>query len=266
MKKIAFCFLTRREILPDKYWIDFFEGVDRNKYNIYIHSDVDYNIENNFFKEFEIKNKVNKESSVTVNARLKLIENCLTDEKNKKLIFLSEDFIPLFDFNTIYDFLIKDDKSYFGYYENFENSSRGLNFYYKNVDWHIISMQHAKLILNYNNIQRFIDGQVASEHYISTILYGLDELKNVENINLTHEDWGKYNVFNSGIPIFDNSTFDYFKYKVERLQKCFNLYNNKQLKVDVNERIFEFVNENVMHMSSAGLFLRKVLNNNLYKK
>jgi len=76
MKKIAFCFLSRQEILTENYWIEFFKNIDTNKYNIYIHCDIDYNMKSDFSK-YEIKDKVLKFSNKSIESRLRLMKNVI---------------------------------------------------------------------------------------------------------------------------------------------------------------------------------------------
>ena len=58
--KIAFLFLCRKNILHPSIWKKYFLSQDKSKYNIYIHPDVDENVSDDFFKEYEILEKKNK--------------------------------------------------------------------------------------------------------------------------------------------------------------------------------------------------------------
>jgi len=168
--------------------------------------------------------------------------------------------IPIFNFDTIYEYFTKDNKSIFCYFDN-TNRERGVNFTHKNVDWNVLSLDHVNLLLNYNDIDRFIDGDIGSEHYISTILYELSELYNVENINLFHEDWSNFNKINTRLPIFTKNFSDYFIEKVDNLRNNFYLYRDKDYKPVFNLE-FSVVDHNkkIFHISSASFFIRKIIN------
>lgn len=269
MEKLAFLFITRNEILTSRYWVDFFENIDENKYNIYILSDKDFNSNDKDFNKFFIKHDIDKSAGKTMSARIKLMKIASEDKLNKKFIFLSEDFIPIIDFETIYKYLLRNDNSCTAFGENSQNPNRGINFTHKNCDWHYIDKRHVEILLdNENDLNDFIIGNIGGEHFLSSLLNKYGKISEIDNINFFHEDWGGFNLHNSGLPCFDLNNTEYFIKKIKNLRNSFEKYNEGYT-IDMYTTTLPFAfinNENKsMHISSSALFLRKILNNNLFE-
>jgi hypothetical protein len=107
MNKIAFLFLLYDIINHENIWFQFFNGISKNKYNIYIHYKTDENLE--FFNDYKLNiNKTidTKYADISiVKAQNILIKEALKDKNNKHFIFLSGSCIPLKSFNYIYNYL-----------------------------------------------------------------------------------------------------------------------------------------------------------------
>jgi hypothetical protein len=112
MSKIAFCFLIVDKIHNQKLWEKFFQGVDENKYSIYIHFKKNLYLGN--FNKYKLKNCVPTKwgDASLIHAHNRLITEAYKDKENKKFINLSGNCIPLKNFDHIYELLIKDDKGY----------------------------------------------------------------------------------------------------------------------------------------------------------
>ena len=105
MNKIAFLFLIYDIINHENIWYTFFNGISKNKYNIYIHYKTNDKLE--FLNEYKINKTVNtKYADISiVKAQNILIKEALKDKNNKHFIFLSGSCIPLKSFNYIYNTL-----------------------------------------------------------------------------------------------------------------------------------------------------------------
>jgi hypothetical protein len=107
MNKIAFLFLLYDIINHENIWFKFFNGISKNKYNIYIHYKTDDRLE--FFNDYKLNKKkiINtKYADISiVKAQNILIKEALKDKNNKHFIFLSGSCIPLKSFNYIYNYL-----------------------------------------------------------------------------------------------------------------------------------------------------------------
>lgn len=105
ISKIAFCFLTYDVIVRYDIWNKFFDGIDTNKYTVFIHPK---NKPYTFYKfqHYYVKNPVPTKSKTDikiVKATLQLFkEACSEDSAITHFIFLTQSCIPLYNFNTLY--------------------------------------------------------------------------------------------------------------------------------------------------------------------
>jgi hypothetical protein len=156
MNKIAFLFLLYDVINHENIWFNFFNGIAKNKYNIYIHYKTDNSLE--FFNDYKInKSKIinTKYADISiVKAQNLLIKEALKDINNKHFVFLSGSCIPLKSFNYIYNYL--DTKySYFhiaGSDDCFPDCEVALKYIpkihiKKSSQWSILNRRHSELLI-----------------------------------------------------------------------------------------------------------------------
>ena len=109
MNKLAFLFLIYDVINHENIWFNFFKGISKTKYNIYIHYKPDALETLDFFNEYKIKKSKTIDTKYAdisiVKAQNILIREALKDKDNKHFIFLSGACIPLKSFNYIYNYL-----------------------------------------------------------------------------------------------------------------------------------------------------------------
>lgn len=190
-KKIAFLFLITDIINKEELWHDFFKNVDVNKYSIYIHHKTNDQLK--YFNRFKISDNVATQwgDISIVKASQLLLQTALTDTSNYKFIFVSGACIPIKKFDYIYDFLIKDNNSYFNTSTKVERNN---TIMYKTFQWCILNMPHAHLIAHdTEEIQKYTNLHAPDELYMLTTLYK----KNDENIVInttvdtytTHARW-----------------------------------------------------------------------------
>ncbi|CAN1296017.1 Glycosyltransferase BC10 [Linum perenne] len=114
--KVAFLFLTKGPIVLHQMWEMFFKGVDQGLYSIYVHSNPFYSEpsdESPIFRGRRIPSKIVEWGKVTMmEAERRLLANALLDISNERFILLSESCIPLFNFSTIYTYLINSQQVY----------------------------------------------------------------------------------------------------------------------------------------------------------
>jgi hypothetical protein len=107
MNKIAFLFMIYDVINHENIWFNFFNGISKNKYNIYIHYKTNDKLD--YFDDYKINNTLNintKYADISiVKAQNILIKEALKDKSNKHFVFLSGSCIPLKSFNYIYNYL-----------------------------------------------------------------------------------------------------------------------------------------------------------------
>ena len=189
MNKIAFLFLIYDIINHENIWGAFFNGISKNKYNIYIHYKTDDRLE--FFDDYKLnKSKIidTKYADISiVKAQNILIREALKDKGNKHLIFLSGSCIPLKSFNYIYNYL--DTKYSYFHIANpddcFPDCAVALNYIPKQhikkaAQWCILNRRHSELLVGagsswsseYNYLTWFKDTYAPDELcYISCLSY-----------------------------------------------------------------------------------------------
>ncbi|KAM3269579.1 glycosyltransferase BC10 isoform X1 [Capsicum chacoense] len=119
--KIAFMFLTRGPILLSPLWEMFFKGYEEF-YSIYIHSNPCYNqsevAESPIFHGRRIPSKEVQWGKVNmVEAEKRVLANALLDNSNQRFVLLSEACIPLFNFSTVYNYLMNSTKNFVESYD-----------------------------------------------------------------------------------------------------------------------------------------------------
>lgn len=119
--KIVFLFMIYDKIEKEDLWVKFFKDVDISKYKIFIHSKDNFNVNfsDEFFKKFLLDKNYPTEWGTysLVHVQNRLLEESLKDEESYKFIFLSGSHIPLHTFDFLYNFLTKNDLSYFHYFQ-----------------------------------------------------------------------------------------------------------------------------------------------------
>ena len=103
--KIAFCFLTYDTIIRDDIWNMFFEGIDTNKYTVFIHPKnkpiISYRFKHNYVK-YPVPTKSKTDISI-VKATLQLLKEAfIEDTAITHFIFITQSCIPLYNFHTLY--------------------------------------------------------------------------------------------------------------------------------------------------------------------
>lgn len=128
--KIAFLFLVRGPLPLAQLWDRFFRGHE-GLYSIYVHVDPLYNQsyhEDSVFYGRRIPSKeVQWGRFNMVEAERRLLANALLDHSNQRFVLLSESCIPLFNFSTIYSYLMNSKKSYIEVYD--KKGATGLGRY-----------------------------------------------------------------------------------------------------------------------------------------
>ncbi len=153
-KKIAFCFLIYDVINQEDKWNDFFNDVDKNKYNIYIHYKNQKELK--YFENYKLKECTDtKWGHISiVRAQNLLLKEALKDE-NTHYIFVSQSCIPVKSFDYVYQFL-QINKSYFNISPDsqcFPRCNTLLKYFKKthikkSSQWCILNLNHAKKIID----------------------------------------------------------------------------------------------------------------------
>jgi hypothetical protein len=204
MKKIAFCFLIYDIINHEELWNKFFNNVDTNLYNIYIH--YKFNKPLKYFEKYKLDDCIEtKYGDITlVYAQNLLLQKALDDYDNKHFIFISNSCIPLKSFRYVYNNLNKR-YSYFNItpqkqcFPRCNNTMKFIDTKYiqKASQWCILNRKHTELMINNRQYIEWFnyDTTVPDEHcYITNIFYNnlQDEIittPNIANDATTFANW-----------------------------------------------------------------------------
>ncbi|KAJ7943131.1 Core-2/I-branching beta-1,6-N-acetylglucosaminyltransferase family protein [Quillaja saponaria] len=207
--KVAFMFLTRGPVFLAPLWEKFFKGHE-GLYSIYVHSNPSYNgsyTESPVVTGRRIPSKEVQWGKVNmIEAERRLLANALLDISNQRFVLLSESCIPLFNFSTVYSYLINSNQSYVMAYDEPGPVGRGrynfhmfphitLNQWRKGSQWFEMDRNLALEIVSdrkyFPIFQKYCKGSCyADEHYLPTFLISKFWRGN-SNRSLTWVDWSK---------------------------------------------------------------------------
>ncbi|KAK2393001.1 hypothetical protein P8452_15100 [Trifolium repens] len=205
--KLAFMFLTRGPLPLLPLWERFFQG-HSHLFNIYIHAPPGYILnvsDSSPFYRRNIPSQVVSWGTVTLaDAERRLLANALLDFSNERFVLLSESCIPVYNFPTVYRYLIDSAHSFVESYDDPSRYGRGrysrnmlpdiqLKHWRKGSQWfelnralavYIVSdTQYFSLFRKYCKPACYPD-----EHYIPTFLNMFHGSLN-SNRTVTWVDW-----------------------------------------------------------------------------
>ncbi|KAK6925273.1 Glycosyl transferase, family 14 [Dillenia turbinata] len=210
LPKVAFMFLTRGPLPLGPLWEKFFKG-NEGLYSIYIHTDPSFNMsihEDTVFYMRRIRSKIVEWGKPNMgDAERRLLANALLDFCNERFVLLSETCIPLFNFTTIYNYLINTKESFIETSDDPSKVGRGrynmkmlpaisLSDWRKGSQWFEVNRKHAIEIVSdnkyYELFQRHcIEYNCMDEHYIPTLANVLFTTEN-SNRTITWMDWSTH--------------------------------------------------------------------------
>ncbi|KAL6182857.1 hypothetical protein ACLB2K_044269 [Fragaria x ananassa] len=207
--KVAFMFLTKGPIPLAPLWELFFKD-HQGLYTIYVHthpSYVDSWPEDSAFYRTRIPSKkVEWGKPTMIDAERRLLASALLDFSNERFVLLSESCIPLFNFTTIYNFLMNSNQSFLSIYDDPTKVGRGrynpqmdpsitLSDWRKGSQWFEVSRKLAievvsdtkyyPLFRDYCSPPCYMD-----EHYIPTLVNIIGPDHN-SNRTITWVDWSR---------------------------------------------------------------------------
>ncbi|KAL4586644.1 hypothetical protein LXL04_011285 [Taraxacum kok-saghyz] len=206
-RKIAFMFLTRRSLPLRSFWEKFFEGHD-GLFSIYLHTSPDFNYEppnSSVFYKRRIPSKIVQWGKPSmIDAERRLIANALLDFTNQRFILLSESCIPIFNFTTIYNFLMNANESFLSSFDDPRKIGRGrynkqmsptitLKDWRKGSQWFEVNRELAHEIVfdkTYYNVfhSHCLPPCYMDEHYLPTLVNKIrPDL--TTNATVTWTDW-----------------------------------------------------------------------------
>lgn len=196
--KIAFCFLTYKDIIGLEVWNQFFKNIDPNKYAVYIHPKNSslINLDRYQFPINVVKNIINTKSKTDISivrATLQLLKECYLEnlgEENKitHYVFLSQSCIPLYNFETLYKIITKSDKSIISYIQNnrkdryYHINSKLYQFinypnFVKQQPNMILVKEDVEILIKQDLTQYFTRMECPDEHYFINVLLHIFQKK-----------------------------------------------------------------------------------------
>ncbi|KAL2324111.1 hypothetical protein Fmac_023169 [Flemingia macrophylla] len=207
--KVAFMFLTRGPVFLAPLWEQFFKGHE-GYYSIYVHSNPSYNAsrpESPVFQGRRIPSKEVEWGNVNmIEAERRLLANALLDISNQRFVLLSESCIPLFNFSTIYSYLMNSTQNYVMAFDDPSPVGRGrysiqmlpeisLRQWRKGYQWFEMERELALEVVSdrkyFPVFQEYCRGSCyADEHYLPTYV-SIKFWEGNSNRSLTWVDWSK---------------------------------------------------------------------------
>ncbi|URE25780.1 KH [Musa troglodytarum] len=207
--KVAFMFMARGPLPLARLWDRFFKGHE-GLYSVYLHTIPDYKLdasESSAFYGRQIPSEEVSWGSVTlVDAEKRLLANALLDFSNERFVLLSESCIPVYDFPTVYEYLINSAHSFVESYDENSQQGRGrysrhmfptikLHQWRKGSEWFELNRELAvNLVADYKYYSIFSKYCKPScypdEHYIPTFLNMFHGSLNA-NRTITWVDWSR---------------------------------------------------------------------------
>jgi len=191
MKKLGFCFLIYDIINNEELWNLFFNNVDKEKYNIYIH--YKNNKQLKYFEKYKLENCIEtKYAHVSLIHGHNLLFKKAYEDGCYKIISLSQACIPFKSFDYIYEFLCKDNYGHFNIAPHkacFPRCNELLKYYAKDIiqkssNWFILNRQICELAISEDKINinnKYGNISSPEEHYFITLVY----VNNLQNEIIT---------------------------------------------------------------------------------
>ncbi|KAJ4823585.1 hypothetical protein Tsubulata_040346 [Turnera subulata] len=206
--KVAFMFLTKGPVVMAPLWEKFFKG-NEGLYSIYVHSSPSYNEsepESPVFHGRRIPSKVQWGDVNMVEAERRLLANALLDISNQRFVLLSESCIPIFNFTTVYSYLMNSTTSFVesyildgpvgnGRYNPRMSPEITIDQWRKGSQWFDMDRELATEVVSdkryFRKFQKYCNGNCyTDEHYLPTLV-GMKYGEKSANRTLTWVDWSR---------------------------------------------------------------------------
>lgn len=188
MKKIAFLFLTIRDVNFPKIWDKYF-ALNEDKISIYIHPK--YPSEAKWRTNNIISNIKDTAWGFITRAYIELFKEAIKDKDNFKFITISESCVPIQSFDNLYNTLLTDNYSWvklmkitqYKYEVILKKTPGKFIHHYARM---CLNRHHVKkLLINRKKLEFFHNMHIGDEYFLSV----LNPLKNYYNKEITFDDW-----------------------------------------------------------------------------
>ncbi|KAL2241400.1 uncharacterized protein LOC105178347 [Sesamum indicum] len=208
-QKVAFMFLTPGPLPLSPFWDRFFKGHE-GMYSVYVHPHPSYNDsvppDSAFYGRRIPSQPVYWGTMSMIDAERRLLGNALLDPSNQRFVLLSDSCIPLFNFTTVYDYLMRTNHSFLGSFDDPRKPGRGR---YNRQMWPTITIEQWRKGSQWFELHRDLALKVVSdqkyypvfrefchppcyndEHYLPTLANILYPEMN-SNRTVTWVDWSR---------------------------------------------------------------------------
>lgn len=199
--KIAFLFLIIDDINHPEIWKKYFEN-HLDKINIYVHPKNPENVKTPWLKQNIIKKLVPTEWGFITNAYYNLFDEAFKNEENIKFVTISESCLPLQNFNTFYNDMIKknDIRTSFVKFQpvtKYDMKSRiqtqpnynMFKSYVKHYARFCLSRYHVEKLLKLQNEFKFFNNMNVGDEFFLTMLNAKNNVDFFKNYEITYDDW-----------------------------------------------------------------------------
>ncbi|KAM2973523.1 hypothetical protein FF2_020066 [Malus domestica] len=205
--KVAFMFLTRGPLPLLPLWERFFQGHDKY-FSIYVHVIPGYKLIVSTTSPFYLRQIPSQPVSwgtvTLLDAERRLLANALLDFSNERFVLLSESCIPIYNFTTIYAYLVGSNHSFVESYDDPGRYGRGryrrkmfpdikLHQWRKGSQWFELSRALSVYIVSETKYYTIFSNYCLpacypDEHYLPTYINMLQGSLN-SNRTVTWVDW-----------------------------------------------------------------------------
>ncbi|CAI0436553.1 unnamed protein product [Linum tenue] len=209
--KVAFMFLTRGPLPLAPLWELFFKGHE-GFYSVYVHNLPNYNHTDPLDSVFHGRRIPSKQDvgwglPSMIEAERRLVANALLDSANHRFVLLSESCIPLFNFTTVYNYLLDSAHTFVELYDLPGPVGRGRYSprmrpkiwpaqWRKGAQWFEMDRKLAVEMVSdrayFPAFQRHCTGLCyGDEHYLPTFVHVTGFGRRNSNRTLTWTDWSR---------------------------------------------------------------------------
>ncbi|CAI0436552.1 unnamed protein product [Linum tenue] len=208
--KVAFMFLTRGPLPLAPLWELFFKGHE-GFYSVYVHNLPNYNHTDPLDSVFHGRRIPSKDVGwglpSMIEAERRLVANALLDSANHRFVLLSESCIPLFNFTTVYNYLLDSAHTFVELYDLPGPVGRGRYSprmrpkiwpaqWRKGAQWFEMDRKLAVEMVSdrayFPAFQRHCTGLCyGDEHYLPTFVHVTGFGRRNSNRTLTWTDWSR---------------------------------------------------------------------------
>ena len=205
--RVAFCFLTRGDLLQPALWQAFFAAAPREQYSIYSHPKEPDQVTSGVLAGTVIDERVpTRYGDISlVKASLNLFTAAYQDSaENEYFVLVSESTIPIVTFQYFHAGLqVCHPRSLIGYRVPEESEEHYWRLYtvkrrtvferafFYHHQWVILHRRHVELLLDHPALDLFSYMRAPDEHYFMNVLVHLQNVPGSEilNLNATFVNW-----------------------------------------------------------------------------